>query len=369
MTGLPDYNPMPVLFDLPAGQRGNPRDQCVDYGASAYSLAITSLGYVRAFSLFCGRIADPRIAYAAGFSRGYSRCVEENLGSNILFMPVNFLAGKYRALGQTLKFIGKSEMIYSLLAEGPDRSSPRAAGDQAGYKFCQALELGREFAGGGRAPKAPEPYEPPVPSSLPEKQFFKPHVRGNLGERLAAESLAAVGYRIVYFKPDIKGTTEPGFDIIAIKGGKLYFFDNKAFARRGGPVTLQSVSALDANFDKNLRKFRSDLGVWIQQSPPQAQKVFLEARQILANTATQQLIDSGAVKRVVTNAGVILEPGRFGVSSIDPRLAAKKIEFLDIASLRPNACIPPDLQGVVTPPCDLDFVTKEGAIVPQVTFR
>ena len=44
MTGLKDYSPMPVLFELPVGGRRNPAMQCVDYGASAFSVAVTRSG-------------------------------------------------------------------------------------------------------------------------------------------------------------------------------------------------------------------------------------------------------------------------------------------------------------------------------------
>ena len=202
----------------------------------------------------------------------------------------------------------------------------------------------------------PEKWEP---APLPEKQFYKPHVRGNLGERLAAEALAAAGYKIVYYKPDLKGTTTPGFDIIAIKDGHLWIIDNKAYARATGGV-LKDVSALTTNYTQNITNLRRDLVSWAQNAPGPVQNVMAEA---------QQLLNAGKIKLAVTNATVIVEPGRSGITGIDPALTSKGIQFLDVNTLQGGACIPPRLQGVVTAPCELDFVTKDGVLVPEMHWR
>jgi hypothetical protein len=69
--------------------------------------------------------------------------------------------------------------------------------------------------------------------------------RGNLGERLASDALAADGYDILAYKPDIIGTNQGGIDIVAMRGDDLYLVDNKALTRSGN---VSSVSALTDNF-------------------------------------------------------------------------------------------------------------------------
>jgi Holliday junction resolvase-like predicted endonuclease len=74
--------------------------------------------------------------------------------------------------------------------------------------------------------------------------------QGLAGERLAAESLAQQGHQILDYKPDIKGTNQGGIDIVTIKDGTVYFVDNKAY---GTGRNVGSVSALEKNFDKNVK--------------------------------------------------------------------------------------------------------------------
>src|ERR1700748_3145646 len=78
-------------------------------------------------------------------------------------------------------------------------------------------------------------------------------MRGNLGERLATEALAAMRHQILGYKPDITATSRPGVDIVSLHNGQVWLIDNKAYSRGG---TIRRASALTRNFRRNLAQVR-----------------------------------------------------------------------------------------------------------------
>jgi len=98
--------------------------------------------------------------------------------------------------------------------------------------------------------------------------------RGNLGEKLAAEALAADRYKILYYKPNIEGTNQGGIDIVAMKGGVVYFFDNKALTRAGN---ISSVSALTTNLAQNKDAILRELNDALASAGPKEQQDVLRS--------------------------------------------------------------------------------------------
>jgi RHS repeat-associated protein len=141
--------------------------------------------------------------------------------------------------------------------------------------------------------------------------------RGNFGERMATDTLASEGHRIVSYKPNISGTNQPGIDMVTIKDGVVYFVDNKALTRSGN---VSSVSALTTNFAKNkdavLKEIRALLGTNISQ----------EERQVLEQSV--ESIVSGNYKKVVTNAN--LTHGEKFLTGVTEELKSKGIDFKDV---------------------------------------
>jgi hypothetical protein len=142
--------------------------------------------------------------------------------------------------------------------------------------------------------------------------------RGNLGERLASDALAADGYDILAYKPDVIGTNQGGIDIVAMRGDDLYLVDNKALTRSGN---VSSVSALTDNFGQNLDAVRDDLASALASGGRSAAETDMLQRAVDA-------IDSGRVVRAVTNANVA--PDSKLVSGVSGRLAQDGIVFIDV---------------------------------------
>ncbi|MEK7257985.1 MAG: hypothetical protein AAB316_24715, partial [Bacteroidota bacterium] len=114
----------------------------------------------------------------------------------------------------------------------------------------------------------------------------------NFGERWATDFFAAAGHRILFSKPDLKGTNQPGFDLVTMKNSRVYFIDNKAFMRNG---KVYGVSALTRNFPANLARFKSTL-LRLAQLP----RLPASYKQVL--TAALASLQKGNYRRVVTNA-------------------------------------------------------------------
>lgn len=145
--------------------------------------------------------------------------------------------------------------------------------------------------------------------------------RGNLGEKLGTEWLAAQGHKILSFKPSILGTNQGGIDMVTLKDGMVHFIDNKALSRAGN---VSSVSALTTNLGKNkaavLAEFRSAL----------AESTLKEQQEVLQAAITA--IESGNYKLVVMSANVLKKDGK-ALSGVTDRLKALDVDFIDVFKL------------------------------------
>lgn len=141
--------------------------------------------------------------------------------------------------------------------------------------------------------------------------------RGNLGERLATDSLAADGHSILSYKPDIRGTNQGGIDMVTLKGDVVYFVDNKALSRSGN---VSSVSALTTNFAKNKAAALSELRAALKAAPTQAE------RDVLQKAITA--IEGNKFKKVVTNANLTKDDAI--LTGVTQGLRDKGIEFIDV---------------------------------------
>jgi len=142
-------------------------------------------------------------------------------------------------------------------------------------------------------------------------------IRGNAGERLAADSLAADGHQILFFKPSILGTNQGGIDIVTIRNGVVNFIDNKALSRSGN---VASVSALTTNFTRNMADVVAEFARHAA-NPALSQgerQLFREALDAIA---------AGRYVRVVTNANIMATSVPSGVTE---NLARQGIGFIDV---------------------------------------
>ncbi len=123
---------------------------------------------------------------------------------------------------------------------------------------------------------------------------------------------------MLYYKPDIGGTSAPGPDIVTMKDGLPYIFDNKAYAT-GSDV--YSATALDRNFDAGIKvvveKF-NELAVDPNLSS--------EDRNLYAEAVRH--IEAGECVKVITNAA-FAEDGQHS-EGISDQLASRGIQFLDL---------------------------------------
>jgi hypothetical protein len=143
-------------------------------------------------------------------------------------------------------------------------------------------------------------------------------VRGNLGERLATDALAADGHQILSFKPSIEGTNQRGFDMITMHNGVVNFVDNKALTRSGN---INSVSSLTTSFERNL----SDTIMQLETLSVDASRSMAE-RQVFQDALAA--IREGRYERIVTNANVArINETPTGLSN---KLSDIGIKFIDV---------------------------------------
>lgn len=164
----------------------------------------------------------------------------------------------------------------------------------------------------------------PAARSADEADNDNRHRRGNFGERAATEALAAEGYSILDYKPDIGGTTKGGIDMVAMKDDTVYLLDNKALSRAGD---VNSVSALTANFadreakEGNLSAAKRALEAMADDTRRSADELDLINRAIAA-------LEEGRYVRAVTNANVARDDRI--LEGVTERLAEQQIQFIDV---------------------------------------
>jgi len=141
--------------------------------------------------------------------------------------------------------------------------------------------------------------------------------RGNLGEKLATDALAAEGHSILHFKPSILGTNQGGIDMVTIKDGVVHFIDNKALTRTGN---VSSVSALTTNFAKNKDTVLAELKDQLAKGGTK------EQMDVLQNAVTA--IEKGNFKKVVTNANLTKDDAI--LSGVSQGLRDEGFEFIDV---------------------------------------
>jgi RHS repeat-associated protein len=140
--------------------------------------------------------------------------------------------------------------------------------------------------------------------------------RGNLGEKLATDALAADGHKIIQFKPSILGTNQGGIDMVTIKDGVVHFVDNKALTRGGN---VSSVSALTKNFAKNKDAVVKQLEDVIAGASGEQRKGLQEAL---------DAVKAGKFKLTVTNANLTKNDAI--LSGVTDNLKSQGIEFIDV---------------------------------------
>jgi len=159
---------------------------------------------------------------------------------------------------------------------------------------------------------------PPVFYPKSGKRVLPDMIRAAVGERLAAQALAARGHAVLFFRLAVDKANEHGFDIVTMKNGKVYFIDNKAFTV-GGKV--YAASALTSTFAKHLRKMVTKF-LEFAEDPERTQP----ERELYGEAV--HAIRSDNYTRAVTNANITSDDRI--LTGLDPRLQGRPIEFLDL---------------------------------------
>jgi hypothetical protein len=229
--------------------------------------------------------------------------------------------------------IQRTDLINAVLADmGEDARLDAALRERSGMPWTAAEMDDRLSAGaiGTQTATNKEGDMERAPNSTDEADNDARHKRGNFGERTATDALAAMGFSILDFKPDIDGTTKPGIDIVAMKRDEqdrdvLYLIDNKALSRDGN---VNSVSALTSSLEDskdregNLTRVRRALDEMTDEATRSAQQVEMARRALAA-------LDEGRVALAVTNANVARDERI--LADVSERLKKEHdIEFIDV---------------------------------------
>ncbi len=211
--------------------------------------------------------------------------------------------------------VGHAFDLHNSYPFSPDLLDYDALGDPRGGRNA-ALVLGEKAICGLDVPQG---------SSSPAP-YYQPHVRGLIGERLAADALAARGHKILYYKPDIQGTTTPGIDIMTWFQGRVWLIDNKAYKYPSNSRTIKSVPALTD--PTNFAKYKADMeGLLARMAAfrplPADEIAFL-------NTALTALRNN-QFQKAVTNATPSVADSAYR-TGLDPSFAAANpdIVFIDL---------------------------------------
>lgn len=180
----------------------------------------------------------------------------------------------------------------------------------------QAAEVAAEIS--ERVDTAFEHSMADSPSDAGEYETSYALKQGLFGERMLAESLNAEGYQVLTHKPDISGTNQPGFDLIAVKDGEVFVFDNKAYATGRN---VGSASAITDNRDANLQTAAQELREIAAdpELPPDIKETY--------NSAADSL-ETGDCRFVVAGAAFAAD-GR-STPGITDSLAANQVEFYNV---------------------------------------
>lgn len=143
--------------------------------------------------------------------------------------------------------------------------------------------------------------------------------QGNQGERLAAYALRQDGHEILDYKPDVQGTSTPGFDLVTLRKDEagryeLWLVDNKALTRSG----VSSVTALTSSFDQNKEALRDRL-------EERANSPTVGADEREKCRAALDALEGGNFRKVVTNANVSLDDAL--LRNIPRELAKQGVDF------------------------------------------
>ncbi len=200
---------------------------------------------------------------------------------------------------------------------------PRVGASVVGQALPSAAAVGGAEVGGGAIQDAFErdldaAFSPAGDFDEGLYETTQRLIRGNAGERLAADALATDGHQILFFKPSILGTNQGGIDIVTLRNGVVNFVDNKALTRSGN---VASVSALTTNFSRNMADMVADF-TQRAANPALSQadrQVFQEALDAIA---------AGRYARIVTNANIV--PNTSVLSGVTDNLARQGIGFINV---------------------------------------
>jgi Holliday junction resolvase-like predicted endonuclease len=202
--------------------------------------------------------------------------------------------------------------------------------DEAGARLSDTLDAAEAFAeGSGKTWTAAEEAERtaggavedlrPAPRSTEEADNPNTQARGNLGEKLATDWLAANDFDILNFKPSIDETTRSGIDMVAMKDDTVYLLDNKALSRDGN---VNSVSALTTNLVDNLSNVKRELEDMAKDAARTAEEIAVARKALEALEAERYVL-------AVTNAN-IAKDDRI-LSDVTERLKNEyDIQFIDV---------------------------------------
>lgn len=163
-----------------------------------------------------------------------------------------------------------------------------------------------------------------APRSADEATNPNSHQRGNFGERAATEALAAQGFQILDYKPDLKGTTKPGIDMVAMKDDQVYLIDNKALSRSGD---VYAVSALTTNLADRADR-EGNLSKTVQALEDMAQDTRRSTEELDVINRALTALEAGRYVLAVTNANVAADDRILRDAS--DRLKEQGIEFIRV---------------------------------------